>query len=279
MTIQNELSKVVYIADGNNTTFEIPFYFFDKDIAVYCNDDTTAVQETDYTITNYENNNGGEVVFKTAPQLGTKITILRDVPLTQLIKFLEGEDFPAEDYENSLDKMIMALQQIKETTKRMLTLSPGAAISQEEFYAIIKNVNQNMEFLVDLPNKLAEIQKLYESFFENVSDTVQEGDKHPISSEGVWNYINENGYKKYSNISIATNSIQEDETYENYSYCAEISIPEAKSTHVPLVVFDMEAAESGNYAPLAEAKDGKVCIYLKEKPATESLIIPSLVLQ
>ncbi len=280
MTIQNEVSKAVYIADGNTATFEIPFYFFDNEIAVYGNNEITALEQgKDYTVTNYENSVGGEVVFTTAPQSGSRITILRDVALTQLITFIEGEDFPAQDYENSLDKMIMALQEIKETTKRMLVMSPGATISQEEFYKMIETVNQNLEFLTNIPRMLDEIQSLYESFFDNVSNTVQAGDKQPISSEGVWNYINENGAKKYSNISIATSSIQEDETYENYPYCAEISISEAKSTHIPFVIFDMEAAESGNYAPLAEAKEGKVCIYLKDKPVTETLTIPALVLQ
>lgn len=280
MTIQNETSKAVYIADGVNTNFEVPFYFFGNEVAVYRNEETTELKpEKDYTITNYENNIGGEVVFKTAPSAGTRITILRNVTLTQLISFLEGEDFPAEDYENSLDKMIMALQQIKESVKRTLIMSPGSNISQEEFYHLLEIVNQNLDFLTSLPAKIKEMQSLYEAFFDNVSDTVQEGDKQPISSEGVWNYIEENGTKKYSNISIETSAIKSDATYENYPYCAEINIAEAKSTHVPLVIFDMEAAESGNYAPLAEAKDGKVCIYLKEKTSAETLVIPSLVLQ
>ncbi len=280
MTIQSEISRVVHLGTGITKTFEIPFSFFDNEIAVYFDEETTAQQQgEDYTISNYENNIGGMVTFNTPPSKDVKIIIVRNVALTQLITFLEGEDFPAKDYENSLDKIIMALQQIKERMNHTFITPPGVAISQENFYELVKTVNQNLEFIKDLPNKLEEMKSLYDTFLNNISDTVQEGDKQPISSEGVWQYMNENGVKKYSNISVSTSAIQEDETYENYPYCAEINIAEAKSTHVPLVVFDMEAAESGDYAPLAEAKEGKICIYMKKKPTTETLIIPSLILQ
>ena len=35
MTIQTETNKVVYVIDDATSTLTIPFYFFDKQIAVY----------------------------------------------------------------------------------------------------------------------------------------------------------------------------------------------------------------------------------------------------
>ncbi len=279
MTIQSETSKAVYIADGTTTTFEIPFYFFNKEVSVYMDDAATAlVADKDYTVTHYENAIGGEVIFNIAPSAESRITILRNVELTQLVAFWEGENFPAQDYENSLDKMIMALQQLKEMMKRTLIMSPGEDMTNEEFYQLISNIHKNFDFLNNLPNLIEEIKDIYSAFGNSITHTVEAEDSRAVSSKGVWNYIQENGTKKYQNLTIASSAIKEDTTYADYPYCAEISIPEAKSTHIPTVVLDIDAAQSGNFAPISEAKDGKVCVYMKEKPTTETLIIPSLVL-
>lgn len=58
----------------------------------------------DYTIEGAGNPQGGEIVFKAAPPAGEYITITRDVVLNQMVKFIEGENFPASDYEYSLDR-------------------------------------------------------------------------------------------------------------------------------------------------------------------------------
>ena len=71
------------------------------------------IEGTDYTLEGSGNPNGGAVVFAVAPEEGKVITIMRQVDLTQLITFMEGEKFPASDYEHGLDKITMALQQLK----------------------------------------------------------------------------------------------------------------------------------------------------------------------
>ena len=74
MTIQKETSKVVYIADGIASTFVIPFYFFNEDIAVYINNsDTPLTENIDYTISNKSETKGKEVVFNQAPKVNTII--------------------------------------------------------------------------------------------------------------------------------------------------------------------------------------------------------------
>ena len=66
--------------------------------------------------------------------------------------------------------------------------------------------------------------------------------------------------------------------YEEYPYCASLSVPESNEKMVPTVNFGINEAQSGNFAPIAECKEGVVEIYAKEEPETE-IIIPSIVLE
>lgn len=74
---------------------------------------TTYVEGTDYTISNRN------VVFNTAPSDTTHyIRITRDTYRGQPVEFHEGEDFPAEDFENALDRLAMAAQEQKKNLKK-----------------------------------------------------------------------------------------------------------------------------------------------------------------
>ena len=107
MTVISEVCKVTYIGNGTTKEFSIPFVFFNDEISVLVNGEKaqgySIVQNSLYT---------GYVSFEESPADGDKISISRDVPLTQNTRFIEGEDFPAEDYENSLDRIYMALQEL-----------------------------------------------------------------------------------------------------------------------------------------------------------------------
>lgn len=107
MTVTSEVCKVTYIGNGTTNQFSIPFVFFNDEISVLVNGEKaqgySIVQNSLYT---------GYVSFEVAPADGDKISISRAVPLTQNTRFIEGEDFPAEDYENSLDRIYMALQEL-----------------------------------------------------------------------------------------------------------------------------------------------------------------------
>ncbi len=148
MTIKSDLSRVRYLGNGISTIFAINFpYLTNKDgtaqIAVYVGDSDTPLEEgKDYTVngfgkyddyseqadeglityeTRYE---GGEVVFNVAPLAQIPIAIVRNVPQTQGVVFLEGENFPAQDFENALDKLTMEVQEVKENLQRAIVLPP-----------------------------------------------------------------------------------------------------------------------------------------------------------
>ena len=63
-----------------------------------------------------------------------------------------------------------------------------------------------------------------------------------------------------------------------YLYSAAIPVDEAEETLAPTVVFSVKEALSGNFAPTADADDGRVFIYAKEKPA-EDILIKTIILQ
>ena len=108
MTVTSKECKVTYIGNGTTKQFSIPFVFFNDEISVLVNGEKaqgySIVQNSLYM---------GYVSFEVAPADGDKISISRAVPLTQNTRFIEGEDFPAKDYENSLDRIYMALQQLE----------------------------------------------------------------------------------------------------------------------------------------------------------------------
>lgn len=91
---------------------------------------TTYVEGTDYTISNRN------VVFNTAPSDTTHyIRITRDTYKGQPVEFHEGEDFPAEDFENALDRLAMVTQE----------LTKGLANEKSEREAADTTLQQNID--------------------------------------------------------------------------------------------------------------------------------------
>lgn len=103
MTIISYYEPIIYKANGVATQFIIPWKFFKEEVIVK---DEFGVVYPKYTIIN--SGDGGTVIFDEAPR--GKVVISRYIPLNQEVAFIEGENFPAEDYEYSLDRIYMILQ-------------------------------------------------------------------------------------------------------------------------------------------------------------------------
>ncbi|MBO5038825.1 MAG: hypothetical protein J6C85_05155 [Alphaproteobacteria bacterium] len=307
MTVQSENSKAVYIANGTTTSFAIPFYFFNKEIAVCTGvDQTPLVEGTDYDLSGAGQPSGGEVVFKTAPAANTKITIKRNVPLTQLTTFIEGENFPARDYEISLDRLIMALQSIKETLSRCVSIPDGAEKTPEEIYELMLEINDNFNLIKQVPALTDKVLEYYQKtivLLQNY-DTKEEVNtklasyytKSEINAsyytkselnttladyydkDDVNTLVNNSKTLKVTNLTASVANIVADETYADYPYKLDIPVTSATTAHAPTVVFDPASAVSGNFAPISTALDGYVRIYLKEAPETETITIPAILL-
>ena len=257
MTIQNQQSKITYTADGVATTYTIPFYFLNNEIAVYYNtSDKKLMINQDYIIIKNNSQQGGEIKFSTPPQKDTRITILRDVPLTQLTTFIEGENFPAKDYEVSLDRIIMALQMLKEALERAITFTPNQQINNQEFQNLINKIAQNYELIEQIPSLSSSITQIYKELITKFEEQQKQG---PLS--------------------IPTSNIHLTNLHKDYPYSLDIMLEKAKSTHTPIVIFSLLDATSSNFAPSAESYDGYVRIYMKTIPSTETIEIPIILLQ
>lgn len=63
MTIQNDTSRAVYIADGKTSSFVVPFRFFERQLNVYFDDSAEPLAADDYAASASETASGGEIVF------------------------------------------------------------------------------------------------------------------------------------------------------------------------------------------------------------------------
>lgn len=281
MTVQSETSKVVYIGDGSTKVFSVPFYFFENQINVYINFSKEPYTTWGYLLRNPQNYIGGEIEFYNPPAEGTVITIMRNVDLKQLITFLEGEDFPARDFENALDKLTMALQQIRECIDRAVLVPHGAEISGEDLFHCLELMNKYWEKLMTVPEQIDQI-------LNSKTDVVLNNDTRLITSGGVYNYAYSRGETlnlfcesilKIRNkpVNISPDTVAANEANEEYPYKYNVEDEQIQATHTPVIMFKKEDALSGNFAPYVDSYTGGVTVYLKSN-TTYSTAIPLILL-
>lgn len=128
MTLATTTNRIDYRGDGSVVEFPVPFLFLDDShLQVYTRDVETGEQSlkvitTHYTVTGAGDVDGGTVTFGAAPDALSTVTILRVVPLDQLLAFTANGPFPAADHEAALDKLTMIVQQLQEHTSRAVAL-------------------------------------------------------------------------------------------------------------------------------------------------------------
>lgn len=127
MALLTTENKVQYTANGSNTIFAFPYSFFDQaDLKVYLTDldgeDTLQTITTDYTLDPVGDSyrNGANVVFGSAPTNNYKVTIIRDLVIEQQTDYQDFSKFPADVFENDIDRRAMVEQQIEEELERTL---------------------------------------------------------------------------------------------------------------------------------------------------------------
>lgn len=130
MTVQSTTARADYQGNGATTQFAIPFYFLDPThVEVLRTDSSTTpalvvtlALNSDYTVAGAGNQQGGALTTAVAPTATQTITVLRNVPQTQLTHYVPNDPFPAASHENALDQLTMAAQQMQEQVNRGLTL-------------------------------------------------------------------------------------------------------------------------------------------------------------
>lgn len=157
--ISNERVKHVFSGNGTSTTFQIPFDFFkntagvfDKNIQISVilrsttGTETVLTEDTDYEVTTYDpsdsgsNGYSGYVHVFTAPAVGEKLVIMRDVPFVQQLHLEEGREIGRVELEAALDKVVMTLQQLNEKLGRAICYNPSTTGNNVDAEAYIANL-------------------------------------------------------------------------------------------------------------------------------------------
>jgi hypothetical protein len=134
MTVQSEITRADYLGNGSTIFFTVPFrYLQDGDLmllrTVIATNVTTVLAlnspgANGYTASAPGDPNGGFVHLVTAPAVGERLTILRDVSITQLINYVNNDPFPAESHETGLDRLTMIVQMLAEIVGRAIVVAP-----------------------------------------------------------------------------------------------------------------------------------------------------------
>jgi len=138
MTVSSSLNKVSANGDGSTTVFPYSFKIFDEDdLTVILRNasggETTQTITTNYTVSGVGNANGGNVTMVTAPASTESLTIIREQPLTQGLDLVPNDPFPAESFEDTLDKVVFMVQQHEETLNRTIKGSKTTTITNPSF--------------------------------------------------------------------------------------------------------------------------------------------------
>lgn len=135
--IQDTLSKVVYVANGEQREWDVPFQFYDsKDLHIYLTDDGVRVEEV---FQNFEYNEESKHIIYPTPEsglapleAGKQILILRETPNTQEEDSSEIY-FKSKDIERGLDKLTMQVQELARDSYRAVKVSHFDTTSPEDF--------------------------------------------------------------------------------------------------------------------------------------------------
>lgn len=157
--ISNERVKHIFSGNGSSKKFQIPFDFFQNAAGVFdknnqitviltnsAGTETTLTEDTDYEVETHDPSDSGSsgysgyVTLNTAPAVGEKLTIMRDVPLVQELDLEAGPEIGPVELEAALDKVVMTLQQLNEKLQRAICYNPSTTDNQVDAAAYIANL-------------------------------------------------------------------------------------------------------------------------------------------
>lgn len=129
MTVPASYSRCVVVGNGITQGFALPIQARDPETItvrmLYDGVWTTLAQPHDYSVSVSENG-FATVVMNDAPPPGAIVVFQRISPRTQETDFINGASLRAETLENSLDKMVLLLQEIDDTLQRAVKLEIDA---------------------------------------------------------------------------------------------------------------------------------------------------------
>lgn len=145
MTVSTEVDHNDYTGNGTTTSFPYTFRIFNKgDLTVTVVDLSENISElvvdTDYAVTGAGGYTGGSVTLPAPLPTGYKISIAREIPLTQETDLRNQGKFFAEVHEDAFDKLTMLIQQVFSSFRLALRKPSSVA----NWYDALNNYIRNL---------------------------------------------------------------------------------------------------------------------------------------
>jgi hypothetical protein len=150
ITISDTSPRVQYTAPSGQTTFSVPFEFFDDDDIVVINTNAGGVDTTltkaatpsdasQYSVSGAGETGGGSITLGAGATLNDIYTIYRDLPIARSTDFPNSGTFPIETLNTELDKIVAMMQQNERdfnfTLKAKATTSTAYGLTFPELVA------------------------------------------------------------------------------------------------------------------------------------------------
>jgi hypothetical protein len=133
--ITGQQTKAVYLANGTQTEFPLPFFFFDQGDVVVSTVDQYGVEAqitTGYAVAGAQDEDGGTVTFAAPPTAGLKLVLRRRTARKQETRYPEGGKFPSRTVETDFDKLVAIAQELTEEVARCVQTPPDDSIDRNE---------------------------------------------------------------------------------------------------------------------------------------------------
>ncbi len=167
--VQDIVPRIQYTADGINKTFETPFIIFNEEALDVYLDEEKITQG--YTI-QMDDEMRGQVVFETAPENGTLITLSRHLTIARTSDFQEGGSLRANTLNYELDYQTACLQELADNINRSMVLPPYAVGSDTQLTLPLPEAGKAIVWDVDgknLENSELEINKVSQELTASVT--------------------------------------------------------------------------------------------------------------
>lgn len=172
--VQDIVPRIQYTADGINKTFETPFIIFNEEALDVYLDEEKITQG--YTIQT-DDEMRGQVVFETAPENGTLVTLTRHLTIARTSDFQEGGTLRANTLNYELDYQTACLQELADNINRSMVLPPYAVDSDIQLTLPLPKAGRAIVWDADgknLENSELEINKVSQQLTESVSVAEQQ---------------------------------------------------------------------------------------------------------
>ncbi len=188
MALQTTHIRKTYTATAGQTIFVYDFLIHN---AAHLSVTVNAVPKlltTDYTVTNVNDPDGGNVIFNAGLNLGDVVIITRIVPLTQETDFVPNDPLPADTLEASLDKLTMACQQIQDS----VVVGGGGGAADAVAQALVAHINDTADTVHTVGTKISNhnglntgVHGVGASTVESASGAQTKVDTHGALTTGV----------------------------------------------------------------------------------------------